>query len=288
MIQMPLEELLDKLASGHNAHLLGPEVVTPAQGIDDWRPGKLLRCAAFDIHLARGPARIAVKPRETTWSLVVPLRGTVEATLAGVPDGVMLTPGDLVLLAPGATVHLVLERAAGLATLSSPPRPVAPLMASPSEPSIPQGLSWLVRRGDMEPALGPRDKVKIAEGNLWRPAAPTGLWKPGTEVLCEALSFGIFRTGAPESAHQHRRTWELYHVFDGTLRLNVRNHRLGPWRPVEVRPGEALVLPPGAAHIVDQASKHLTMAFQAPPSIGDREVVSFTPGKPSLDLPFFD
>ena len=289
MLQLPLEQLIEKLSPGHNAHLLGPEVVTPASNVDEWRPGKLFRCAALDFHLARGPARLAVSARETTWTVVMPLTGTVDVAIASLTESALLNAGDLVLLAPGATAQLVLERAASVATLSSPARSTAPLTTVTHEGSgLTQGLSWLIRRDDIEPALGPRDKVKIAEGNLWRPQSPTGVWKPGTEVLCEALAFGVFRTGAPESAHQHRRAWELYHVFDGTLRLNVRDHRLGPWRPVDVATHEALLLPPGAAHIVDQESHHLSIAFQAPPSISDREIVSFTPGQPSLDLPFFD
>lgn len=282
MLLLPLGTLIERMAAGHIAHVLGPEVVTPAT-VNDWRPGKLVRCAAFDLHLVRGPGRVEVAPAGMSWTLVVPLTGTVAAALADVREPAMLAPGDLVLAAPGALVDLVLERSACVATLTAPPRAAATLSAATSQAvgAAPRGLSWLVRRDALEEALAPRDKVKIAEPTLWRPEAGPGRWAAGTEIRCEAMSFGAFRTGAPESAHQHQLTWETYHVLEGELRLKVRPYRLGTWEPVELRPLETLVLPPGAAHIVEQGCTHRSLAIQTPPATLDREVVSVSTPPPA-------
>jgi len=161
-----------------------------------------------------------------------------------------------------------------VATLSAPPRSAATLSAAGATGSQPRGLSWLVRRDTLDEALAPRDKVKIAETMLWRPEAAPGRWEGGTEIRCEAFSFGVFRTGAPESAHQHQLTWEMYHVLEGTLRLKVRTYRLGAWEPVELHATESLVLPPGSAHLVEQGCAHRSLAIQTPPAGTDREIVS--------------
>jgi mannose-6-phosphate isomerase-like protein (cupin superfamily) len=275
MLLLPLGRLIERMSAGHIAHVLGPEVVTPAT-VDDWRPGKLVRCAALDLHLARGPGRVEVAPSGMSWTLIVPLSGTVAAALADVHEPSMLAPGDLVLAAPGALVDLVLERSASVATLTAPPRSAATLSATTNQTlgAAPRGLSWLARRDALEQALAPRDKVKIAEPTLWRPEAAAGRWEAGTEIRCEAMSFGVFRTGAPESAHQHQLTWEIYYVLEGELRLKVRTYRLGSWESVVLHPLESLVLPPGAAHMVEQGCTHRSLAIQTPPAGPDREAVS--------------
>jgi len=290
MLLLAIDTILTRLDAGQRAQVTGPEVHQPALDMDSWRPGQLFRSSAFGLHVARGPLRAKLELAGPSWALVVPLGDGVELTLPEqASNSAVLERGDTVLFAPGARGVVDLTADAALELIVAPPQnagALSPLAAH--ESVVPCGLTWLVRRNQVEPALSLRDKVKIAEGNLWRPQAPPGVWSAGSEILSEAVAFGFFRTGAPETAHQHERSWELYHVVEGQLCLNVRSHRLGPWEPVVLTSSDVLVLPPGAAHLVDTGCRHLSMAVQAPPAISDRETASFTSGDPSLDLPFDD
>jgi quercetin dioxygenase-like cupin family protein len=250
-----------------------------------WHEGWTVLCDAFDISTFRGPATRLLTLRAPTWAVVTALEGAGRLTI-GSDSVIELDQGSFVMLAPGAVARLEAGEGASIEVVAAPGQTCAEMIVADTPEATTGGVWWLFHTSDLEPALAPRDKVKLSEANLWRPAAPPGLWTMGHEVRCDAMSFGFFRTGAPESTHKHERTWELYQVLEGALQLSVRDYRLGAWVPVTVTAGQLLLLPPGAGHLVDQHSRHLSAVFQSPPAISDHETVSYRPTSSSLELPF--
>jgi mannose-6-phosphate isomerase-like protein (cupin superfamily) len=289
MFVLPFSRIAEGCPAGQATQLVGPEVmgsVVPSGSTADFSNGAMVHSAAMELFLVRGPTEVSVAPRFPGWSLVVPLTEQASALRHPAIDADRLQLGEMLLLAPGARADLTLPAESTVEVIVTPP--LGPAALAPVGPEPARGLAWLVRPAEVEPALGPRDSAKIAVGNLWRPQSPPGLWQGGTEILCEKMALGVFRTGAPETAHQHERTWEIYQVLEGSLNLMVRDYRLGPWQEVVVRPQEALVLPPGTAHMVRESSRHLSAVIQAPPAISDREIVSVTAVDPSRVLAYDD
>jgi len=293
MFLLPLRDIARESDIGIR-DLVGPELRgslgLAVEGFDP-HGDELVLCRDLHISVIRGPFDGHIRLEAPTWVFLTALAG--EARIRGpypsASDGDLSIDGETFLfLAPGATARLVVGEASAVEVVAAPPTSGGAVCLSGPAPDELGGVVWVIRQGEIEPALGPRDKVKIVEPKLWRPPAKPGDWKAGCEIRCASMGFGVFRKGAPESTHSHQRTWEMYQVLDGTLELSLRRHRLGPWEAVAVESGQALLLPPGTGHIVHRDSVHVTAVIQSPPAISDRETVSYSPSNPSLELPFDD
>lgn len=288
MYELLLKSLVNVPDPGEVTQLLGPEVRNPAQNpfkSENWQKGQLLRCGAFDLYVVRGPIVLDIDAQAPSWILLSPFCGSITFNSTD-HRGQELVFGELLFLSPGATSTIELGKDAAVEIFVAPPQIGQTPIRKSDGKLIPRGLSWSIVKKQIEPSLKIRDKVKVAEPNLWRPESPSGSWQNGSEIRCESVAFGFFRTGAPETAHLHQRTWEFYQAIEGELEMNVRTHRLGPWEPITVESGNALVLPPGTAHLVDASCQHLSMAVQVPPAISDRETASFSQVNPSAEMTF--
>lgn len=289
MIVLPLIDLLRRTPAGGLVEVAGPEVVDLVRDPVDWLPGRQLRSPAFSLLVGAGPLSQRLRLRAPSWALATPVTGSVRCRPdpeGGPGSAAVLEPGDHLLAAPGSRLALEAEAGAAVALFVSSGGACSYEALEPGERC--GGLSWLIARSEAASALTPRDKVKIAEANLWRPEAPPGRWRPGQEIACEAVALSLFRAGAAESAHLHERSWEVYRVLEGELRVQLRSHRLAPWAEVGLVPGQLMVLAPGEAHLVQPVDEHLSMVLQFPPAISDRQAVSLTSGPPSLSLPSYD
>ena len=132
---------------------------------------------------------------------------------------------------------------------------------------------YVVRHEDLVGAIDRKRKlVKLSDPNLWKPAWPEGAadWKPGHEIRSDAVGISLFTTGTVEEVHYHERTWEVYQVLRGSLRVAVRPHRRGGWRGLVLDELDLLLLSPGTIHLVDAKSRHTTQVIQAPPALSDQ------------------
>lgn len=288
MYVVPLLEAAKGTDAGKTTRVAGPEITgseqlaLPARG---YGPGDVVLTQAFDLLVIRGPSSRLIAPRAPTWAAICGLDGASRVIVAG-EEGLELGGLNLALLAPGAVARLEVDPGAAAEVIAAPAQTRTAVVTGYRGEVELGGVHWKIRRQELEPALAPRDKVKVVESNLWRPPAPPGVWQVGSEIRSDILAFGVFRTGAPESTHKHQRTWELYQVLEGSLDFHLRPYRLGPWEPVTLTQGQALLLPPGTGHLVSERSDHLSMVFQSPAAGSDREIVSYSPRNPSLDLPF--
>lgn len=132
---------------------------------------------------------------------------------------------------------------------------------------------FVVRHQDLMKAIDPkRNLVKLSDPVLWKPPWPEGIdaWQPGHEIRSEHLGMSLFRTGTDEKAHFHERTWEMYQVLKGNLRIAVRPYRKSPWVVVELAELDFVWFSPGTAHLVDTSCDHLTQVIQTPPALSDQ------------------
>lgn len=231
---------------------------------DDVAPGGrevLLRSETLTLSSLAGPwdGRLSSPPAGFSAAVLLSGRG---ATRLG-----ELGAGDALVLGPAVAAAVTLRDEAIL---------LVGVAAGGGQPA--EGGAWLVRRSEVLSALEPRGKVKLVEGELWRPAAEPGLWSAGTEILSNSLALSFFRGGTEETAHVHQRSWEAYLVLEGSLALDVRPPVEGAgWERVELSAPEGLVVEPGAAHLVDRRSRHLSAVLQAPPGTTDKRLVEGGP-----------
>jgi hypothetical protein len=136
---------------------------------------------------------------------------------------------------------------------------------------------YVVRYKNFREAIDPQRRlVKLVECNLWKAPAPEGVsdWIPDHEIRSEALGVSIFTTGTDEKLHYHERTWEIYQVFEGQLRIAVKPFRLGEWQAVSLAIHDMIILTPGTFHLVDSTCQHITQVTQAPPALSDKVILS--------------
>ncbi len=135
---------------------------------------------------------------------------------------------------------------------------------------------YIIRYHDLKEAIDPRRRlVKLSAYNLWRPAAPEGVsdWEPGHEIRSESLGISLFTTGTDEILHYHEKTWEIYQVLEGRLKIAVKAVRLAPWELVSLSVYDMILLTPGTMHLVDSSCLHTTQVIQSPPSLSDKVVI---------------
>jgi mannose-6-phosphate isomerase-like protein (cupin superfamily) len=135
---------------------------------------------------------------------------------------------------------------------------------------------YLIRYKDLQEAIEPdRRLVKLSSHNLWRAPTPegTGDWKPGHEIRSEAFAISLFTTGTHEILHYHEKTWEIYQVLEGRLKIAVKPFRLTAWEAVSLDVHDMLLLTPGTIHLVDSTCQHTTQVIQSPSSTKTDKVV---------------
>jgi mannose-6-phosphate isomerase-like protein (cupin superfamily) len=135
---------------------------------------------------------------------------------------------------------------------------------------------YVIRYRDLKGAIDPQRKlVKLSSYHLWRPPAPEGSsdWEPGHEIRSDALGVSLFTTGTDEILHYHERTWEIYQVLEGRLKIGVKPFRLAPWEVRALDVHDMIVVTPGTLHLVDGTSLHTTQVIQSPPSLADKVVI---------------
>ncbi len=124
----------------------------------------------------------------------------------------------------------------------------------------------------MKDAICPKRKlVKISDPNLWKPPQDEGLedWQKGYEIRNDAIGISIFTTGTDENVHYHEKTWELYQVLEGSLKIAVKHYRTAQWEPILLNEHDMLLLAPGVLHLVDNECNHITQVIQVPPALSD-------------------
>ena len=136
---------------------------------------------------------------------------------------------------------------------------------------------YVVRCSELKDAIDPdRHLVKLSDPNLWKPPWHEGEqeWKRGHEIRSESIGISLFTTGTAEKVHYHERTWELYQVLEGCLKIAVKHYRRGLWTPVVLNVHDMLLLPPGTLHLADSGYEHMTQVIQAPPALSDQILIS--------------
>ncbi len=115
----------------------------------------------------------------------------------------------------------------------------------------------------------------MSASHLWKAASPEGTfdWEPGHEIRSDALGISLFTTGTDEILHYHERTWEIYQVLEGRLKIAVKPFRQAPWEVVSLAVHDLVVLTPGTLHLVDSTDQHVTQVIQSPPSLSDKVVI---------------
>ena len=136
---------------------------------------------------------------------------------------------------------------------------------------------YVIRSKHLNGAIDPQRRlVKLLDANLWKPAAPEGTidWKPGLEIRSEVLGLSLFTTGTNEKLHYHERTWEIYQVLEGRLKIAVKPFRLASWEVVPLAVHDMIILTPGTIHLVDNTCHHTTQVIQTPPALTDQVVIT--------------
>ena len=121
-----------------------------------------------------------------------------------------------------------------------------------------------------------RKKVKLIEPILWKPPWPEGLneWESGFEIRNEVIGISLFTNGAEEKLHYHEKTWEVYQVLEGKLKIAVKPYKKGEWSVVLLNEHDMIILAPGILHLVDSKSFHVTQVIQVPPAYHDQIVTT--------------
>jgi oxalate decarboxylase/phosphoglucose isomerase-like protein (cupin superfamily) len=137
---------------------------------------------------------------------------------------------------------------------------------------------YVIRYKDLNAAIEPdRKLVKLSSHNLWREPSSEGItdWEPGHEIRSEAFAISLFTAGTNEILHYHEKTWEIYQVLEGRLKIAVKPFRLGAWEAVSLDVHDMLLLTPGTLHLVDGTSQHTTQVIQSPSStVPDKIVIA--------------
>ncbi len=149
------------------------------------------------------------------------------------------------------------------------------------EPASFVGNDWrlsmyVIRYRDLKKAIDPERKlVKLSDPNMWKKPWPEGTreWQAGHEIRSESIGISLFTTGTEEKLHYYKRTWELYQVLAGSLKIAVKPFRKGSWSAVILNELDMILLAPGTLHLVDASSQHTTQVIQAPPALSDQIVV---------------
>lgn len=121
-----------------------------------------------------------------------------------------------------------------------------------------------------------RKLVKLSTPTLWLPPAPEGTADrlPDHEIRSEALGISLFTTGTYEIPHYHERTWEMYQVLEGRLKIAVKPFRLAQWEVVSLAVHDIIILTPGTFHLADSSCQHTTQVIQSPASLSDKVVMT--------------
>jgi quercetin dioxygenase-like cupin family protein len=114
---------------------------------------------------------------------------------------------------------------------------------------------------------------------LSRATAPHYGWGAGCDGwhLCAAAGLSVIEErmppGTSETRHRHAAARQVFYMLDGALDMELEGdvHRL--------RPGEALEVPPGAAHQARNAgpADARFLVVSAPPARGDRRPAEGAP-----------
>lgn len=135
---------------------------------------------------------------------------------------------------------------------------------------------YVIRYKDLKNTIDPSRKlVKLSDPNLWKPAWQEGIenWQAGYEIRSDAISISLFTTGTKEKPHYHERTWELYQVLEGSLKIAVKRFRKDSWTSIILNAYDMLLLVPGTLHLVDSNCSHTTQVIQAPPALSDQVLI---------------
>ncbi len=135
---------------------------------------------------------------------------------------------------------------------------------------------YVIRYNDLRGAIDPRRRlVKLSAYHLWKTASLEGTsdWEPDHEIRSDALGISLFTTGTDEILHYHERTWEIYQVLEGRLKIAVKPVRLAPWEAISLAVHDMILVTPGTMHLVDGTSLHTTQVIQSPPSLADKVVI---------------
>ena len=78
--------------------------------------------------------------------------------------------------------------------------------------------------------------------------------------------------GSAEIAHRHHHAHQIFYVLAGTLTVHL------PDRTITALPGDAVDVPPGLAHLVENPGPDdlRLLLFSAPDTAGDRHPVALT------------
>jgi mannose-6-phosphate isomerase-like protein (cupin superfamily) len=135
---------------------------------------------------------------------------------------------------------------------------------------------YVIRYKDFREAIDPQRRlVKLSGCNLWKAPSSEGTsdWEPDHEIRSEAIGISLFTTGTDEILHYHERTWEIYQVLEGRLKIAVKPFRLAPWEAVSLAVHDMIILTPGTFHLIDSTCLHTTHVIQTPASISDKVVI---------------
>ena len=83
----------------------------------------------------------------------------------------------------------------------------------------------VIRYEDLKRAIDKnRNLVKLSDPNLWKPPWPLTIedWKEGYEIRSDSIGLSLFTSGTSEKLHYHERTWGIYQVLEGSLRIAVK------------------------------------------------------------------
>ena len=130
--------------------------------------------------------------------------------------------------------------------------------------------SELLRAVDQDSHL-----VKLIVPEVYKSIWSKGLgeWSAGYEILSEAIGISLFTTGTKEKIHYHDKTWEIYQVLRGALRIFVKPSDNAEWASIILGELDMVVLVPGTIHFVDATSNHITQVIQAPPALLDQKII---------------
>ena len=135
---------------------------------------------------------------------------------------------------------------------------------------------YVIRYKDLREDIDPhRRLVKLANDNLWKPPSSEGTadWRPGHEIRSNVLGISLFTKGTDEILHYHERTWEIYQVLEGRLKIAVKPFFKAPWEAVSLAVHDMIILTPGTLHLVDSTCLHTTQVIQTPPALTDKVII---------------
>ena len=138
----------------------------------------------------------------------------------------------------------------------------------------------VIRYRDLKRAIDPKRRlVKLSDPNLWKPPWPLTIedWQEGHEIYSDAIGISLFTSGTSEKLHYHERTWEIYQVLEGSLRIAVKPLNNGTWSTVVLHKLDMIMLAPGTLHLVDSTSDHTTQVIQAPAAASDQRIIPENP-----------